>query len=436
MQKKRQGKKARFGPEWREKSWVPMFFGGVFLSFPILCAVSLIALLVISAFVNAFLAWELLSLGLATTHPPPAPTEVTIAEPMATLAALATEIAVLSQTTASLPAGTPTPSTPSISSAPTPEFHPMADYTIEGLRARTYPGGTIRVRSVMTATNVFTRYYVEYPSDDLTITGIMQVPSGEGPFPVVILNHGYIPRESYWSGADTWDAAEYLNRRGYLTIAPDFRSWGESDTGNSFFGTGQVIDVLNLISSLGSIPEADFERVGMWGHSMGGGVTTKAITIDPRIKAAVLYAPVSANDAEVLARWGTGCRPGPSGQVTDNCASVDVLKADIDEYLLRAYAEAVSDPGLLYRISPINYFDFVIAPVQIHVGSADTRTPPAWSATIQEALRDAGKQVEYFTYPEQGHALKGEHWRLFMERVADFFDRHLENTSEEGKNGE
>jgi len=55
----------------------------------------------------------------------------------------------------------------------------------------------------------------------VTITGVMHVPHGVGPFPVVILNHGYIPPSRYWSGADTWRAADYLARHGYLTIAPD-----------------------------------------------------------------------------------------------------------------------------------------------------------------------------------------------------------------------
>ncbi|MBI1881947.1 MAG: peptidase, partial [Chloroflexi bacterium] len=106
------------------------------------------------------------------------------------------------------------------------------------------------VRAVLTETEVYTRYYIDYPSDDLTITGVMQVPHGEGPFPVVILNHGYIPPSRFWSGADTWRAADYLVSHGYLTIAPDFRGWGQSDRGSNYFRTGLVIDVLNLFRSL------------------------------------------------------------------------------------------------------------------------------------------------------------------------------------------
>jgi dienelactone hydrolase len=356
-------------------------------------------------------------------QPTPVPAGAGLVEARATLAALASEVAAMSQ-----PASTqsvPTPARAASFSLPASISYPLAEYTIQGLRARTYPGGAIHVRSVLTTTQVFTRYYIDYPSDGLSITGIMQIPRGDGRFPVVILNHGYIPRERYWSGADTWSAAEYLNRQGYLTLAPDFRSWGESDIGTSFFSTGQVIDTLNLISSLPSLPQADPERVGMWGHSMGGGVTAKAITIDPRIKAAVLYAPVSANDAQVLARWGSGCQPGPSGELAPGCAGAEVLTHDMDPKLYLAYKTVVSDPQFVYETSPIHYIDRVTAPVQIHIGNVDTTTPPEWSSDIYQTLLEAGKEVEYYTYPDQGHAFQGQSWRLFMQRVADFFDRNL-----------
>ena len=268
------------------------------------------------------------------------------------------------------------------------------------------------MRAVLTYTEVFTRYYIDYPSNNLTITGIMQVPQGEGPFPVIILNHGYIAASLYWSGADTWRAAEYLNGRGYLTVAPDFRGWGQSDRVENYFWTGQLIDTLNAVSSLPSVPQADSQRVGMWGHSMGGGVTTEAITVDPRIKAAVIYAPTSADKA-TSHRW----RRTPS-----------LSAAQVDLNLLQAYNDAAIDFNFLKRASPINYFEFVVAPVQIHSGTADTMTPPGWAEDIYHALQAAGKDVDYFTYPGAGHAFEGKNWQVFMQRVGDFFDQHLKNS--------
>jgi len=43
---------------------------------------------------------------------------------------------------------------------------------------------------------------IAYPSGELRITGVMTVPPGDGPFPVLLLNHGDIPAERYTSGDD------------------------------------------------------------------------------------------------------------------------------------------------------------------------------------------------------------------------------------------
>ncbi len=319
-----------------------------------------------------------------------------------------TSTATSTPTPTNTPTETSTPTiTPTPSNTPTPTPHPMEPYTIDGLRQREFPGGTIQIRSVLTTTDTFTRYYIDYPSDDLTITGILQIPQGEPPFPVVVLNHGWIAPARYWSGADTWKAAEYLNAQGYLTVSSDFRGWGQSDEGDNFFRTGILIDALNLVSSLPSIPEADLDRIGMWGHSMGGGLTTKAVTIDPRIKAGVLYASVSGYDAEIFSRWGV------------------FVPRDMDPVLVEAYANAVFSPDFLQKTSPIYHLDKVIAPVQIHIGTEDNSTPPRWSADLNDAFIAAEREVEYYVYEGQGHAFQGASWDLFMQRVTEFFDREL-----------
>lgn len=334
----------------------------------------------------------------------PAPTAI-IEQPPAHTPLPALSESSSTATATAIPTATPPPTL-----TPTPTPHPLLGYTIEGLRQRAYPGGAIEVLNVMTATASYTRYYIAYPSDDLTITGLMHVPHGDGPFPVVILNHGYIPPSRYVTGSDTWRAADYLANNGYLTLSPDFRGWGGSDEGDNFFRTGLVIDVLNLISSLPSLPQADPNRVGMWGHSMGGGVTTKAIAIDPRIKAAVLYGPVSADDTEVLARWGGGR---------------GAFDQEGDSLIDRSYRLAARDPDFLQLTSPIHYFDTVTAHVQIHQGAADTTTPPRWAEAIRDGLQAAGRNVEYFSYPGQGHAFEGDSWWLFLQRIVEFFDANL-----------
>jgi len=63
--------------------------------------------------------------------------------------------------------------------------------------------------------------------------------------------------------------------------------------------------------------------------------------------------------------------------------------------------------------------------VQIHSGTADRMCPPIWAEDIYHALQAAGKDVQYFSYPGEGHAFDGAGWELFMKRVSDFFDRHV-----------
>ena len=127
-------------------------------------------------------------------------------------------------------------------------------FTIDGLRQHDYQSGEIHIRKTLDENNSYTAYLIDYPSDGLTITGVMQIPKGDGPFPVIVMNHGFFSRSVYHSGDGTDRSSAYLAQHGYITLASDYRSWGESDVGPSFFYSGLVIDVINLINAIPSIP--------------------------------------------------------------------------------------------------------------------------------------------------------------------------------------
>lgn len=328
-------------------------------------------------------------------------------------------------------------------------------FTIEGLREREYQSGKITIIEEQLQTDLFTRYLIEYPSDGLTITGIMQIPkNGREPFPVIVMNHGFFSRFVFASGDGTDRAAEFLNRRGYLTISSDYRSWGGSDIGPSLFYSGLVIDVINLLNAIPSIPEADYERIGLWGHSMGGGVTFKVLTVYPalfdsgvqspargavngtdfevNIKAAVFYSTVSADDADVIARWGPGCVGDiASGERLYGCNSSDILPLYLPPSLIAAYKEAVRMPDLLEQVSAIQHLEYVTAPVQIHYGTLDGEylngTPPEWSIKAYKAFVETENPVELYAYDGEGHSFLADQWWAFMERTARFFDLHVRN---------
>jgi len=327
---------------------------------------------------------------------------------------------------------TPSPvPTVTFTPSPTPTIEDwIASFTIDGLRKHEYQSGKIHIRSTLDENDKYTSYLIDYPSDGLTITGVLQIPVGEGPFPVIVMNHGFFARSVYNSGDGTDRASAYLAEQGYITIASDYRSWGDSDIGESFFYSGLVIDVINLLNAIPSIEQADPDRVGMWGHSMGGGVTMKVLTIDSRVKAAVLYSTVSADTLDVINRWGMGCFGDiAQGELIAGCNSSDVIPNELPLNLQDAYRFAASDADILKEISPFYHLDALTAPVQIHYGTEDGKfisgTPPEWSVKLTQALRDAGKEAEMYQYAGEGHSFIGQPWFDFMTRALRFFDKHL-----------
>jgi uncharacterized protein len=326
-------------------------------------------------------------------------------------------------------------------------------YTIQGLRDHDYQSGDVTVLGIIEETKDFKSYLFEYPSDGLIIRGIMQIPTRSAPpYPVIVMNHGWFSRTVFKSGNGTDRAAEYLNIRGYLTLASDYRSWGTSDPGPSLFYSGLAIDIVNLLKAIPSIPQADPSRVGMWGHSMGGAVTMKVLTIIgnnnvlvgtneenkaegrsfPNVRAAVLYSTVSADQADVIERWGPGCYGDLiEGEIHGNCNSSDMIPLDLPAELLNAYTSAVNDPETLRLVSPIYHLEYISVPVQIHYGTWDgmdlSGAPPEWSTKLLQAFLDAGKTVKLIAYDGQRHSFINEAWYDFMDRVSKFFNQYVKN---------
>ena len=351
---------------------------------------------------------------------------------------------VLLAACASAPAVNPTvtlnaviiPDTPTPSATPPPTAtrtteQALYPYMIEGLRKHKFQSGKIVIRETLLVTEIFTRYLIEYPSDGLVITGILQVPTtGEPPYPVIVMNHGFFSRTVYASGDGTDRAAEFLNRRGYLTVSSDYRSWANAETGVSLYYSGLAIDVINLMNALPSLSEADSEHIGMWGHSMGGGVTLKVLTMDSRIKAAVLYSSVSADFTDVIGRWGPGCLGDVyEGELAYGCNSSDILPLTLPDDLIASYFNSVTDPAMLQAVSPFYHLDLVTAPVQIVYGTDDGKTsagtPPEWSKKMYKGFIEAGKDAQLFGHAGEEHSFFADEWFAFMERSSQFFDKYV-----------
>ncbi len=322
------------------------------------------------------------------------------------------------------PTATPTHTpAPASTAAPTPTPDPFEPFTIDQLRARSYDTGPVEIAQTLESNAQFTRYLIAYPSDGLRITGMMDVPNGhpDQRYPVIILNHGYIDPVQYVTGSDTRANADYLARAGYLTLSPDYRGYAGSDgnpndsgagvRGENTFRVGFAIDVLNLLHAVPSLPQADPNRLGLWGHSMGGGITLKVLTVDrgASIKAAVLYGAMSGDEAQ-------------------NLRHIDQLWArGIYTVVAATYGAPDDHPDDYARISPINYLADIAAPISLHHGTADDQVPIEWSRDLYRRLQGVDKTVELFEYNGAGHTFSGEAWLTFMQRVRAFFDQHVNN---------
>ncbi|NJN18920.1 MAG: prolyl oligopeptidase family serine peptidase, partial [Oscillochloris sp.] len=296
------------------------------------------------------------------------------------------------------------PTATAIPPTATPDrYAEYAPLTIDGLRARSYGEGEIRVLQVLSETPQFTRELFEYESDGLRITGQLTRPRGAGPWPVVILNHGYFPLDVYRTGYDTQHASDYLAARGYLGLAPDFRSHAGSDIAPNIFKAGHVIDTLNLIGPALRLTEAQGDTVLMWGHSNGGEITLKAMLVSDRIAAGLIYAPASSFLADSYNTYSRGQTLWDPRNTADYPFTPDAA------------------PDLYNRLSAYPHLEYLSAPVQWHHGTADP-VPPEWSIVPHERLVALGKNTELFLYPGGTHSLQGADKELYLQRTLAFFD--------------
>ena len=331
-----------------------------------------------------------------------------------------------SPTATSTPTITPTPS-------PTPYRYPLSldanVLAITSLRSRPYGGGAIKITRTVSDEKRFKRTLFEYQSDGLRITGMMNIPQGIGPFPVVILDHGYFAPAEYNSGDGTVRAADVFAQNGYLTLATDYRCYAGSQCAANTIDVGYAIDVLNLIADLPSLSNADPTHVGIWGHSMGGGVTMRVLAVDPGIKAAALYGAVSSDD-EVHYCWLAGCRTPLVTPVPATSFNLDQFDQDFNQGLPTPVADSPTDyRGKLHEVflrsSPSRYLQDIYTPIIIHHGEADDTVPIQWSVDLADQLTALGKKATLFTYPGENHVFAGWGWQLFMSRTLSFFDSYL-----------
>jgi fermentation-respiration switch protein FrsA (DUF1100 family) len=132
---------------------------------------------------------------------------------------------------------------------------------------------------------------VEFPADDgVVLRGWRYRPEGNGPWPTIVMAHGYSAvKEMY---LDRF--AEVFAAAGLAAIVFDNRSFGASDgePRQEIDPWQQINDYRDAISYAQTLPETDPERIGVWGSSYSGAHVIALGAIDRRIKCVVSQVPL------------------------------------------------------------------------------------------------------------------------------------------------
>ena len=151
---------------------------------------------------------------------------------------------------------------------------------------REYSGSDLKVGKAFSSSSKYTKHRVSYESGGLTISGIIVKPRGKGPFPVVVLAHGYINPDTYWSGQGFRREQDWLGRNGYVALHVDYRNHARSDNdpkNDVSLRLGYAEDVIGAALAVkdSGLQYLDKNRVALLGRSMGGGVAFQALVLQP-----------------------------------------------------------------------------------------------------------------------------------------------------------
>lgn len=296
---------------------------------------------------------------------------------------------------------------------------PFDKYSFESLKKAHFNPSNITIETnPITQESNFTSHIFYFKVEGRRVSGLMNIPNIQGKHPIIILIRGFVDPTQYTSGTGSKRVGEVLSQNGFITLAPDFFGYGESDTPvvdpleDRFQTYTTMLTLLKSIDNLNdsladttSNVSANTEKVGIWGHSNGGQIALSTLALSGGEYPTVLWNPVS--------------KPFPYSILYFTDEYEDHGKA-----LRKIVANFETDYDI-EKYSPTNYYSWINAPIQLHQAADDSDVPLKWSDTLYESLNALKKDIDYLTYDGEDHHFSKGSWDTIVSKNIEFYKSHF-----------
>ena len=286
---------------------------------------------------------------------------------------------------------------------------PLDKFTFSRMAQAKFTADKIEIGEEIEKNTKITSYKIAYTWDGRKISGMMIVPNlNKDKYPVIVMIRGYAEQQYYQTGMGTRNAAKYMAENGFLTIAPDFLGYGDSDKPENdvwWERFSKPAQVLQLIKSIETLDKADVNKIGIWGHSNGGQIALSVLEITGASYPTSLWAPVSSPfPYSILYFTDTD---EDEGQALRHGLSLLEWDYDVREF------------------SVTRYLNRIKAPINLHQGGNDPDVPAIWSNRLSQKLKQSKVEITYNFYPQSDHNLRPD-WNSVVARDVTFYNKNLE----------
>ncbi len=276
---------------------------------------------------------------------------------------------------------------------------PLLAYSIPNLQNREYIPSKIKLEKLISEEELYNSYIFSYTTIGKKMTGQINIPDNITLSPIqkhsaIIMIRGYVPEEIYKTGMGTQSAAAVLANNGYITVAPDFFGFGESDPEPSDTWQARFekpIIIIELLKSLQlngipadiaeSVPPGIAEKnnkpknqssnlkidsIGIWAHSNGGQIALTTLEVLNKSIPTTLWAPVTA--------------PFPYSILYFS----DELEDEGKEQ--RKWIAMFEEKYDVFDFSLTKHLDLLQGPIQVQHGDADDAALIYWSEEFAKKI--------------------------------------------------